>query len=133
MSEIKKYYNSKNVLYAYVIPCDYSFEGINFVSDKDDYFQIATMSHKNGHTIKKHYHNIIDRKIDLTSEVLIIRKGVLKVTLYEDEKEMCDFYVSSGDILVLLKGGHGFEIVEDADFVEVKQGPFLGDIDKTRF
>ena len=31
------------------------------------------------------------------------------------------------------KGGHGFEVLEELEMIEVKQGPYAGDRDKTRF
>jgi hypothetical protein len=34
---------------------------------------------------------------------------------------------------LLIAGGHGFEVLEDLNMVEVKQGPYVGDMDKTRF
>jgi hypothetical protein len=33
----------------------------------------------------------------------------------------------------LASGGHGFEALEELEMVEVKQGPYVGDKDKTRF
>ena len=34
---------------------------------------------------------------------------------------------------MLAEGGHGFKVLEEIDFVEVKQGPFLGEKDKFKF
>jgi mannose-6-phosphate isomerase-like protein (cupin superfamily) len=34
---------------------------------------------------------------------------------------------------LLVKGGHGFEVLEELEMIEVKQGPYAGDQDKTRF
>jgi hypothetical protein len=43
--------------------------------------------------------------------------------------------VDEGDILILLQGGHGYEILEDGTQVlEVKNGPYIGaDLDRRRF
>jgi hypothetical protein len=38
-----------------------------------------------------------------------------------------------GDVILLIKGGHGFEVLEELEMIEVKQGPYAGDQDKTRF
>ena len=38
-----------------------------------------------------------------------------------------------GDVILLISGGHGFEVLEDLNMIEVKQGPYVGDADKTRF
>lgn len=130
---IEKYYNSKNVLLAYTISSKDKCEGINFISDPNAFFQTAEMSHKKGHIIQNHFHNTIKREIDITSEAIIMRKGLLRVFLFENMNLIHEFTISDGDILILLSGGHGFEMLEDSDFVEIKQGPFLGDADKTRF
>jgi hypothetical protein len=37
-----------------------------------------------------------------------------------------------GDVILLIRGGHGFEVLEEIEMVEVKQGPYVGDADKTR-
>ena len=131
--EIVKYYDSNSNVMAFLIPAEYQCEGINFVTDNSQYQQVATMQHKSGHIILPHYHNIIKREIDLTNETLVIRKGVLVVTLYDNQKPIHVFEVKTGDVLTLCSGGHGFEVKEDVDMVEIKQGPFLGDKDKTRF
>jgi hypothetical protein len=36
-------------------------------------------------------------------------------------------------VILLVQGGHGFEILESCDMIEIKQGPYLGDEDKVRF
>ena len=38
-----------------------------------------------------------------------------------------------GDVILLISGGHGFEVIEEIDMVEVKQGPYADDMDKTPF
>ena len=34
---------------------------------------------------------------------------------------------------MLVAGGHGFEMLEPTEMIEVKQGPYSGDQDKSRF
>lgn len=92
------------------------------------------MNHPAGKTIAPHVHNIIKREVLYTKEVLFIKKGKIRVDFYNDEKE----YISSsvletGDIILLASGGHGFEILEDTEIFEIKQGPYAGENDKTRF
>jgi hypothetical protein len=41
--------------------------------------------------------------------------------------------LESGDVILLSNGGHGFEVLEEVEMIEVKQGPYCGDEDKTRF
>lgn len=133
MSDIKKYLDSKGNIMAIVIPAEYKTNGINFVTDNSAYQQIAVMVHPKDHIILPHYHNCVPRTIDYTSETLVIRDGILNVKLYENQKEIYSFDLSKGDIITLLSGGHGFTVVENVDMVEIKQGPYVGDKDKTRF
>ena len=41
--------------------------------------------------------------------------------------------LQGGDVILLATGGHGFEVLEEIEMIEVKQGPYAGDQDKTRF
>jgi hypothetical protein len=69
-----------------------------------------------------------------TQEALFIRKGKLRVDFYSQEQEYRTSRVlGAGDVVLLIRGGHGFEVLEDLNMVEVKQGPYAGDMDKTRF
>lgn len=133
MNDIKKYLDSNGNIMAIVIPSDFKTDGINFVTDNSAYQQIAVMVHPKDHIILPHYHNLVPRTIDYTSETLVIRDGILNVKLYENQKEIYSFDLSKGDIITLLSGGHGFTVVENVDMVEIKQGPYVGDKDKTRF
>ena len=130
---LKYFYNPNGTLLAILISSDFRSDNIKFLTSDDQFQQVAYMSHKQGHIIVPHYHNIIERKVSLTCETLIIKKGILKVSLFDNKNPLCSFDIKSGDILTLLSGGHGFEVIEDVEMVEIKQGPFLGDIDKTRF
>jgi hypothetical protein len=92
------------------------------------------MNHPKGKQIEPHIHSIVKREVLYTKEVLLIRKGKLRVDFYDDKKEYLESWVlTSGDVILLASGGHGFEILEDTEMFEVKQGPYAGDMDKTRF
>jgi hypothetical protein len=39
----------------------------------------------------------------------------------------------AGDLIVFLAGGHGFRLLEDCVMLEIKQGPYSGVDEKTRF
>lgn len=125
-------YNDK--LLAIIIPSDYQKEGVEFFTPNDFSQQLAFMSHKKGKVIDAHTHNVVPRQVSYTKEVLIIRKGKLRVDFYDDERNYIESYIiKQGDVILLAFGGHGFEVLEDCDFIEVKQGPYLGDKDKVRF
>lgn len=133
MDSILRYYDSSNKMIALVIKANHSNQGINFLTQDEDFMQVAYMGHPAGHDIVPHYHNRIPRNVDYTCETLIMRKGVMEVDLYEDQKIIYAFELREGDILTMFGGGHGFKMIEDVEMVEIKQGPYAGPNDKTRF
>jgi mannose-6-phosphate isomerase-like protein (cupin superfamily) len=119
---------------ALVIRSSYGDPGINFVTGDDSVHQLGVLKWPRGHLIDAHVHNPMTRTIDSTQEVLFIRSGRVRVDLYgEDRLYRSSLELASGDVIFLASGGHGFEILEDADIVEVKQGPYRGEGEKTRF
>ncbi len=121
-------------LLAIIIPKEYKNEGVEFFTPNDFSQQLAFMSHKKGKIIDAHTHNIVAREVKYTKEVLIIKKGSLRVDFYDDDKNYIESHIiKEGDVILLAYGGHGFEVLDDCDFIEIKQGPYLGDRDKVRF
>lgn len=119
---------------ALVIRANYGMPGINFVTGDESVHQLGVLKWPQGHRIEAHLHNPMTRTIDSTQEVLFIRAGTVRVDLYtEDHSYHSSLTLTAGDVIFLASGGHGFEIVEDADIVEVKQGPYRGEGEKTRF
>ena len=58
----------------------------------------------------------------------------MKITIYDsDQNKVEDFLVTPGDMVALVDGGHEIEILEDSNFIEVKQGPYFEQKDKKRF
>ena len=119
---------------AIIIRNSYDDEGIKFVTDSSYSQQLAYMHDQKGHEIIPHFHNRVERTVHYTQEVLVIKEGKLRVDFYHDNQE---FYMSkvleAGDIILLCAGGHGFEVLEEVKMVEIKQGPYIGEQDKTRF
>ena len=109
--------------------------GVEFFTGDELPQQLALMGHPEGKVLEPHIHKKIDRSVSLTSEVLVLRKGRLRVDLFSDEKVYLKSTVlECGDIILLPGyGGHGFKAMTDVDLVEIKQGPYLGEKDKVRF
>ena len=109
-------------------------EGIHFFTPPDLSQQLAVMNHPAGKIIQAHKHNPVPRSVKFTQEVLIINKGKLRVDFYDDNTNYLESkIISQGDIIMLISGGHGFSVLEDLEMIEVKQGPHVGESDKTRF
>lgn len=108
--------------------------GVQFLSDSMDTQQLAYMSRPKGEYIAAHSHLEFPRQISGTSEVLIMRKGSMRVDLFASSRDYVgSVTMRSGDVIVLMNGGHGFELLEDVDFIEIKQGPYVDGKDKERF
>mgnify|MGYP001293482560 CR=1 FL=1 len=108
--------------------------GVNFLTPKNLTHQIGFIKHKSKHLIKphKHYKNI--RRIEYTSEVLILLKGKLRVDFYSNkEKYLFSKIIKKNDIIILNSGGHGFKVLETVEMIEVKQGPYNTKSDKKVF
>jgi hypothetical protein len=91
------------------------------------------MRHPAGHVIEPHVHNPVPRAVYFTREALFVRRGRLRVDFYTDAGEYFESReLGSGDVILLIAGGHGFEVLEEIEMIEVKQGPYGGDTDKRR-
>ncbi len=125
---------SRSGLLALIVRADYSVPGVSFFTPQDLSQQLAFMKHPAGKVIDPHIHNPVSRTVATTQETLVIRNGRLRVDFFDEAREyVCSRELEAGDVILLIKGGHGFEVLEDLEMIEVKQGPYAGDEDKTRF
>jgi len=119
---------------ALIIKADFDEPGVHFFTPNSFSQQVASMKHPAGHKIAPHVHNMVNRQVLYTQEVLLIRRGRVRVNLFSSGKEqLCSRDLGAGDVILLCGGGHSFEMLEETSMIEVKQGPFAGDQDKTRF
>lgn len=119
---------------AMIISRDFHSEGVAFITPPDSLLQLGYMSHPQGHSITPHVHKPCRRHIVGTYEVLFIKSGRVRVSFYDDSQYFLgDREIGAGDWILLMGGGHGFEMLEPTVMVEVKNGPYVGEQDKTRF
>ena len=130
---VEKIFNN-NHLQALIIRTSFVKEGIEFFTPGEFSQQLGYMNRPKGYVIDPHVHNLVERKVTLTQEVLFIKSGKVRVDFYDDDKKYLESRVlEKGDVILLAAGGHGFEVLENAEIIEVKQGPYCGDEDKVRF
>jgi mannose-6-phosphate isomerase-like protein (cupin superfamily) len=121
-------------LLAVIVRNDFREPGITFFTEDELSQQMGFMRHPAGKVIEPHVHNHISRSVHYTQESLFIRRGKIRVDFYSDTQVYLFSYVlSAGDVILLISGGHGFEVLEEVEMIEIKQGPYAGDDDKTRF
>ncbi|MBF0485483.1 MAG: hypothetical protein HQL16_03105 [Candidatus Omnitrophica bacterium] len=119
---------------AIIISVRFTEPGIHFFTPGDFSQQLAYMKRPKGYEIDPHVHNAVPRSIEWTQEVLFIKSGRVRVDFYDqarvylESRELC-----SGDVILLAHGGHGFTMLEESEIIEVKQGPYAGELDKVRF
>jgi mannose-6-phosphate isomerase-like protein (cupin superfamily) len=119
---------------ALIVRRDFAEPGIHFFTPNDLSQQLAFMRHPAGRVIGAHVHNPVNRTVAYTQETLFIRSGRLRVDFFDNDQTYLESReLQAGDVILLVQGGHGFEVLEDLEMFEVKQGPYAGDQDKTRF
>jgi mannose-6-phosphate isomerase-like protein (cupin superfamily) len=122
------------LLLAIIIRSDFQKDGIEFFTDSHYSQQLGYMKRPSGYTIPPHKHRMVKREVLQTQEVLFIRSGKVKVDFYTDDHAFVSTTtLYKGDVILLAAGGHGFEMLEESEIIEVKQGPYEGDEDKIRF
>lgn len=133
MSELQMV-KKRDRLLAIIIRNNYQCEGVDFLTPNEYSQQLAYMHHSTGKVIDAHVHNLVHRNVVLTQEVLFVKKGRLRVDFYDDYKDYLESHIlEPGDTILLTSGGHGFKVLEEVEMIEVKQGPYSGDMDKIRF
>ena len=121
-------------LLAVIVRNEFREPGITFFTEDELSQQMGFMRHPVGKVIEPHLHNHISRSVNYTQEALFIRRGKIRVDFYcEAQRYLFSYVLQTGDVVLLISGGHGFEVLEEVEMIEVKQGPYAGDRDKTRF
>ena len=124
----------KEKLLSVIIRANYKSDGINFFTPDDFSQQLAYMYREKDYVIPPHVHNAVQRNVHFTQEVLVIKSGKVRVDYYDDDRSYLESRIlCQGDVVLLAYGGHGFEMLENSEMIEVKQGPYAGEMDKIRF
>ena len=125
----------KKKLYALIVRKKFrKKKGVNFFTSRDATQQFGYMKHKKNHLIMPHKHNKRLTKILITTEVIILLKGILRVDFYNEKKKyLFSKKIYDGDLIMLTNGGHGFKVLKDVEMIEVKQGPYSLSSDKVKF
>jgi hypothetical protein len=119
---------------AIVIYYDYRAEGIEFFTPHNFSQQLASMRRPRGYKVRAHVHKPVPRSVRYTQETLFIKKGKVKINFFDEHKKfLVSRILKTGDVILLVSGGHEFVMLEDSEMIEVKQGPYAGEEDKECF
>ena len=121
-------------LLASVIRKEADFKKTTFFGSEEQNLQVGNIVYPAGGKIIPHVHRPIERYITGTSEVIIVKKGRCQVEIYSNDKRpVATRELRTGDVLIVVDGGHGFTILEDTVLLEIKQGPYKGPEEKESF
>ena len=99
---------------AIIVRAGVAAPGVQFFTPGTYSQQLASMSHPAGKIIDPHVHNHVRREVFHTNEVLVLRRGRLRVDFYsEARKYRTSRVLEAGDVILLVAGGHGLEVLED--------------------
>ena len=119
---------------AIIIYAEHQSEGINFLTPPNLSQQLATMKRPKGYKISPHIHKPVPRQVQYTQETLFLKKGKMRVNFYDENRKFLEERIlKTGDVILLVSGGHDFLMLEETEMIEVKQGPYAGAEDKVIF
>ena len=119
---------------AYIIRAEMEPRETTFLTPPEFKQQVGFVVYPTSGEIQRHVHRPLERHLVGTSEVLIVRRGRCEIDIYNNQLELvATRELRQGDIMLMVDGGHGFRMLEDTVFLEVKQGPYTGIDEKERF
>lgn len=125
---IREYKDGDVVLARHIPAADAWQKPLQFYSQDQDFIQVGTWSYDAGKELLAHTHKEVPRTFPWTQEVLYIAKGQVRAHVYDRSlKKVDEIVAGEGDIVIMLAGGHGYDILEDGTrVIEVKNGPYVG-------
>ena len=123
------------ILARYIPTEDIEKPGLNFYSNDKEFIQFGVWGYNKGKVLPAHSHNLIEKSTSRTQEVLIVQRGKIKAAIYNlKEIQVTEVLVNQGEVIILLNGAHGYEILEDnTQVLELKNGPYVGaELDRKR-
>jgi hypothetical protein len=96
--------------------------------------QVGYVVYPQNGEVARHVHVPLERHLIGTSEVILVKKGACLLDVYNDAHELvATRELKTGDLMLMVGGGHGFRMQEETVLLEIKQGPYTGMEEKERF
>ncbi len=116
-------------LLAIVVRCGWLSQhcgsGVQFFTPPDATLQLGWLRHPRGKIIPAHRHKVVPRTVQRSCEALLVKSGKLRALLY-GVMDVQEAELTGGDVILVLAGWHGCEVLEECEVWEVKQGPYMG-------
>jgi hypothetical protein len=95
-------------LHAIVLRSDYKGDSVRFFTPESFSQQLGYHPHRKGDVIKPHEHRSTTKAVQHTQEVLILRKGRVRVDFFDKQgRPLFSETLDSGDIILLCGGDMG--------------------------
>lgn len=110
--------------------------GLNFITDNSLFIQVGSWWYDKGKNLAKHKHNIVERKANITQEMVYVKSGSMEANIFDENmNHVEDIVLYEGDLAIMAYGGHGYKILEDnTKIIEAKNGPFISvEVDKVKY
>lgn len=121
-------------VFAYIVRADAGETATRFLTPPECSFQLGFVVRPAGDAVRPHAHRLVERRLETTAELLLVRTGSCELDLYDSERRLvATRRLDAGDAVLLVAGGHGLRLLEDTVLLEVKQGPYAGQDDKECF
>ena len=134
LTDLVEYINWNGRPLTHIIRANMNPEKTTFLTPAEFNLQVGFVVYGTNGEVARHVHRKLERTIIGTSEVLIVRKGRCQIDIYNEERELvATREVRTGDIILMVGGGHGFRMIEDTTLLEIKQGPYIGPDEKEQF
>lgn len=102
--------------------------GVMSSTEPNEPLQLVTHKRSLGEYTKAHFHSPKKRITNKLQECLVVIKGKIKIDFYNSEKKnFKSIFLSAGEVVIFVSGGHGIHILEDSEIIEIKNGPFIED------
>jgi hypothetical protein len=133
-NQIVEIISDKGIPLSYIIRHEIMPESTTFLTPPEFTQQVGFVVYPPGGEVKRHLHLKLERHLTGTSEVLLVREGHCYMDVYNEDRELvATRELRTGDLMLMVGGGHGFRMIEHTVFLEVKQGPFLPVAEKEHF
>ena len=98
------------------------------LTDPLEPLQVLVHKRQKGKHTPAHMHTPKERITQKLQECLVVMKGKIRIDFYGlDKKFFKSIYLSAGEIVIFMNGGHAVHLLQDSEIVEVKNGPFVED------
>jgi len=97
-------------------------------TDEKEPLQLVTLKHPQGTYLQAHLHKPQKRITQRLQECLFVRKGKIKIDLYDNNKKYARYLLlKQGEAFISVSGGIGIRFIQDSEVFEFKNGPFKPD------